>query len=165
MTSNCPQDKTQIPQQDKYDLHDLAPSNFPPHPISSTQIHPSYFLLTVGVCILSGLVVSNSVQPHQAPLSMGLPRQEYWSGLPFPFLGNLPGSEIEPLSPALAGEFFTTEPPGKPITHIRIRKQHKPLLFGFPKNHISGTHFCNLFCQPCYVFEQRTDFCFFHFNC
>ena len=102
---------------------------------------------------------------HQPPLSMGLPRQEYWSGLPFPFLGNLPGSEIEPLSPALAGEFFTTEPPGKPITHIRIRKQHKTLLFGFPKNHISGTHFCNLFCQPCYVFEQRTDFCFFHFNC
>ena len=38
----------------------------------------------------------------QAPLSMGFPRQEYWSGLPFPSLGNLPNPGIEPESPALA---------------------------------------------------------------
>ena len=52
----------------------------------------------------------------QAPLSMGLCRQEYWSGLPFSPPGDLPDPEIEPLfsaSPALAGQFFTTEPPGK----------------------------------------------------
>ena len=49
---------------------------------------------------------------HQAPLSMGFSREEYWNALPFPFSGNLPG--IEPTSPALAGEFFTTEPLGKP---------------------------------------------------
>ena len=36
---------------------------------------------------------------HQAPLSMGFPRQEYWSGLPFPFPGDLPYIGIEPLSP------------------------------------------------------------------
>ena len=52
---------------------------------------------------------------HWAPLSMGFPRQEYWSGLPFPSLGDLPGPGIEPASPALAGEFFTWEPLGKPI--------------------------------------------------
>ena len=46
---------------------------------------------------------------------MGFPRQEYWSGLPFPSPGDLPNPGIEPLSPALAGRFFTTEPPGKPI--------------------------------------------------
>ena len=43
---------------------------------------------------------------HQAPLSMGVPRQEYWSGLPFPSSGDLPGPGIEPMSlvsPALAG--------------------------------------------------------------
>ena len=51
---------------------------------------------------------------HQAPLSMGFPRQEYWSGLPFAAPGDLPDPEIEPGSPPLAGRFFTTEPPGKP---------------------------------------------------
>ena len=49
----------------------------------------------------------------QAPLSMGFPRQEYWSGLPFPSSGDLPNPGIEPSSPALAGGFFTTEPLGK----------------------------------------------------
>ena len=48
---------------------------------------------------------------HQGPLSMGFPRQEYWSGLPFPPSGALPYPGIEPASPILAGRFFTTEPP------------------------------------------------------
>ena len=51
---------------------------------------------------------------HQAPLSMGFLRQEYWSGLPFPFPGDAPNSGMEPEYPALAGGFFTTEPPGEP---------------------------------------------------
>ena len=51
---------------------------------------------------------------RQAPLSMEFPRQEYWSGLPFPTPEDLPGPEIEPSSPALADRIFTTEPPGKP---------------------------------------------------
>ena len=51
---------------------------------------------------------------HQAPLSMGFSRQEYWNGLPFPLPGDLPNPEIEPLSPAMADGFFTNEPPGKP---------------------------------------------------
>ena len=50
---------------------------------------------------------------HQAPLSVGFPRQEYWSGLPFPLAGDLPNPGIELTSPALAGGFFTSEPPGK----------------------------------------------------
>ena len=50
----------------------------------------------------------------QAPLSMGFPRQEYWSGLPFLSPGDLPNPGIKPVSPALASGFFTTEPPGKP---------------------------------------------------
>ena len=48
---------------------------------------------------------------------MGFPRQEYWSGLPFPSPGDLPNPRIEPaslVSPALAGRFFTTVPPGLP---------------------------------------------------
>ena len=51
----------------------------------------------------------------QAPLPIGFPRQEYWSGLPFPSSGNLPNSGIQPVSHALAGGFFTTEPPEKLI--------------------------------------------------
>ena len=45
---------------------------------------------------------------RQAPLSMGFSRQEYWSGLPFPSPGHRPDPGIEPMSPTLAGGFFTT---------------------------------------------------------
>ena len=55
---------------------------------------------------------------RRAPLSLEFPRQEYWSGLPFPPLGDLPDPGIEPNCPALTGGFFTTEPPGKPILLI-----------------------------------------------
>ena len=53
------------------------------------------------------------------PLSLEFPRQEYGSGLPFPSPGNLPRPETEPESSALAGGFFTTEPPGKPRTLLQ----------------------------------------------
>ena len=59
----------------------------------------------------------------QASLSMGFPGQEYWSGLPFPPPGDLLDPEIEPVSlasPALAGKFFTTEPPWKPALNIPL---------------------------------------------
>ena len=48
----------------------------------------------------------------------GFPRQEYWSRLPFPPPGDLPNPGIERTSPALAGRFFTTEPPGKPLGKV-----------------------------------------------
>ena len=47
----------------------------------------------------------------QASLSVGFFRQEFWSGLLFPSLGDLTDPGIEPTSPTLAGGFFTTEPP------------------------------------------------------
>jgi len=55
----------------------------------------------------------------QAPLSMGFPRQEYWSGLPFPPAEDPPNPGIKSTSPALAGGFFTSEPSGKPVTEGR----------------------------------------------
>ena len=58
----------------------------------------------------------DSLLAHQAPLSVGFSRQEYWSGLPFPPPGDLPHPGIEPVSPLLTGRFFTTEPPGKPYS-------------------------------------------------
>ena len=82
------------------------------------------------ICIFSVcLVLSNSeilwTVAHQAPLSMGFPRHEYWSGLPFPPSGNLPDPGIEPaspVSPASASEFFTTELSGKPICILQSCK-------------------------------------------
>ena len=56
---------------------------------------------------------------HHAPLSMGFPRQEYWSGVPFPPPEDLPIPGTEPMSPAslaLADRFFAAEPSGKPIS-------------------------------------------------
>ena len=50
---------------------------------------------------------------HQAHLSMRFSRKEYWSRLPFPSPGFLPGTSIKPVSPAFTGRFFTTEPLGK----------------------------------------------------
>jgi len=54
----------------------------------------------------------------RAPLSLGFSRQQYWIRLPFLSPGDLPDPGIEPESPALAGRFFTTEPPKKsfPLT-------------------------------------------------
>ena len=55
---------------------------------------------------------------HQAPLSMGLSRQEYWSGLPFPSPGDLPNPEIEPGSPELEADSLPTELSGKKRTGL-----------------------------------------------
>ena len=60
----------------------------------------------------------------QAPLSMGLSQARMFSGLPFRSPGDLPDPRIKPKSPALAGGFFTTEPPGKPL-HLLLRHNSK----------------------------------------
>ena len=56
---------------------------------------------------------------YQAPLSMGISKQEYCSGLHFPLPGIFLDPGIEPKSLALAGRFFTTEPPGKPMLKVK----------------------------------------------
>ena len=58
---------------------------------------------------------------YQAPLFMGFSKQEYWSGLPFPFPRDLPDPGIEPISPVLPGGFFTIGPPGEAsVFNIKI---------------------------------------------
>jgi len=55
---------------------------------------------------------------------MEFSKQEYWNGLPFPTPGDLPNPGIKPASvafPALAGRFFTTAPPGKPLEIVFSR--------------------------------------------
>ena len=88
-------------------------------------------------------VGSDFLPPHdyvalQAPLSVGFPRQEYWSGQPFPSPGDLPNPEIETASlesPALAGGFLSTVPPwGAPIgPSVAVQSLSHPRLFTTPQ--------------------------------
>ena len=57
---------------------------------------------------------------HQAPLSMGFSRQEYWSGLPFPSPGDLPDPGIKPSSPALQADSLPNELRGKSLSMVCI---------------------------------------------
>ena len=59
---------------------------------------------------------------HQASLSMGFSRQEFWSGLPFPSLEDLPNPGIEARSPALQADSLPSEPPGKSSDGAEIMK-------------------------------------------
>ena len=61
----------------------------------------------------------------QAPLSMGVSRQEVWNGLPFPPAGDLPNPGMETKSPVLAGGFFITEPPREPHFDITVDLNYK----------------------------------------
>ena len=63
---------------------------------------------------------------HQAPLSMGFSRPEYWSGLPFPSPGNLPDPGTEPRSPELQADSLPSEPPGEP--HSWVKRLNLPSL-------------------------------------
>ena len=66
----------------------------------------------------------------QTPLSMGFSRQEYWSGLPFSSLGDLPDPGIEPRSLALQVKSLPCEPPGKPKETVSVTKYE----FVYPMN-------------------------------
>ena len=74
---------------------------------------------------------------HQSPLSMEFSRQDYWSWSPVPTPGYLPNRGIKPtslVSPALAGGFFTTEPPGKPTVTLKRNKTSDPEIL-LPSEH------------------------------
>ena len=84
------------------------------------------------VCMLSciQLFAAPRTVAHQAPLSIGFSRQEYWSGLPFPSLGHLPDPGIEHRSPASQADSFPSMPPGKPSLPISVyycEKKRKPV--------------------------------------
>ena len=94
--------------------------------LTSALLSPAWITplqcVCVHVCVWVLSCVPSFVTPWtvacQAPLSMGFPRQEFWSELSLPIPGDLPNLGIEPislLSPALAGRFFTTVTPEKPL--------------------------------------------------
>ena len=80
--------------------------------------------------LLSGSTVLDSLQPHrlglQAPLSMGFPRQESWSGLPFPSPEDLPDSGMEPASLALQVDSLPLSRLGSPVVlkYVLLRKEY-----------------------------------------
>ena len=79
---------------------------------------------------------------HQAPLSMGFPRQDYWSRLPCPSPGDLSGPGIKLTSLAWAGGFLTTEPPRKPSSTVNSTKWLETIhtsLVWYSRNHRSGS--------------------------
>ena len=78
----------------------------------------SIYLCSGFVIKLCSTLVTPRTVAHQAPLSMGLSRQEYWSGLPFPSPGDLPDPGIKLRSPVLQVDSLLTKLPGKPSTHI-----------------------------------------------
>ena len=90
------------------------------------------YFLSVHPCLVAKSYPTLCYMPVacQAPLSMEFSRQEYWSGLPFPSPGDLPHPGIEPVSPAspaLAGRFVTTEPPGRPHLLAELSVNEPPL--------------------------------------
>ena len=84
---------------------------------------------TKHVFSVSHSVVSDSLQSYglyvacQAPLSMGFPRQEYWSGLPFHSLEDLCNPVTKSGSPAFQADYLPSEPPGKPHTKQSTQKE------------------------------------------
>ena len=83
---------------------------FPSLPFMQYTHRPIVIVQALKLCPLHDLMDCSSPSSSVH----GIPRQEYRSGLPFPSPGDLPDPGIEHASPALAGIFFTTEPPGKP---------------------------------------------------
>ena len=79
-----------------------------------------YYMLSLlfSLSVMSDSFVTPWTVAHKAPLSVGFPRQEFWSELSFLPPRDLSGSGINPLYPALASGFFTTEPPGKPLHYM-----------------------------------------------
>ena len=57
---------------------------------------------------------------YQASLSVGFPRQEYWSGLPLPSPGDLPDPEIQPRSLTLQADALPSEPPWNTLKKVTI---------------------------------------------
>ena len=107
-------EKSDAQRPDDLELVWLGGTRSPPsHLDFACRIFPIRLMLLFSHWVVSDSFVTPWAVFRQAPLSMGFSRQEYWSRWSFSSPGNLLNPGIKPLSPALAGGFFTTEPPGK----------------------------------------------------
>ena len=109
---------------------------------------------------------------YQAPLSMGFPRQENWNGLPFPSRGELPEPGIKPMPPALAGRFFSAEPPGKPkgsslnlwATSLESWNHTLTHLFYSDSEDYVSDHWAYEWINPCSLILHTLVITLFHLN-
>ena len=98
---------------------------------------------------------------HQAVLSMGFSRQEYWSGLPFPSPGHLPDPGIKPKSPTLQADALTSEPPGNVAEKARVYHsqcfghQGMKLALMFILREASSYSYIPCGCSTYYIFTLR----------
>ena len=119
-------------------MHTSIIRKLPPYFKKTTQAHyfhrvPQLWVILLNsvslrvhrTCLHECSVTSNSAVPrtvvHEAPLSIAFPRQEHWSGLPFPSLADLPDPVIEPRSSALQGDSVLSKLPvkqGKPSVRV-----------------------------------------------
>ena len=83
--------------------------------------HLQKLKLLTGVRVCVCVCVTPWTVAHQAPLSTGFSRQEYWSGLPIPPPRDLPNSGIRPAAPTWTGRFFSTEPLGNTYWPLTLR--------------------------------------------
>ena len=129
------------------------------------------------------LLVTLWTVAHQAPLSMGFSRQEYWSGFPYPPPGDLLDPRIEstsPVSPALAGGFFTSaaatkslqscptlcnpidgSPPGSPVPGILQARTLEWVAISFSR---ASSQAWDQACIPCVSCIGRWVFCLLVFT-
>jgi len=110
----------------------------------------NWLIVCMYVCELNRvcLLMTPWTVAHQAPLSIGFPRQEYWSGLPWPPPGDLSNLGIEPASfmaPALAGRFFTTSATWETQLNYHKANFSTSRLY-IPPNSQSTTHLFYWFC-------------------
>ena len=113
------------------------------HPITLSNLNLQHKeCLCVWSCCCVRLFATVWTIAHQAPLSMGFSRQEYWSGLPFASPGDIPNPGIEPRSPALQADALSSEPPGKPCRQycLQIEKARE-----FQKNIFCFTDYAKAF--------------------
>ena len=113
----------------------LAHTQQPPWGEACPAIQPCPAPVTLGTSAL------------QAPLSVEFSRQEYWRGLPFPPLRDLPNPGMEPASPALEGGFFPTEPPGKDFPSVWMQGQALLIISVTGSGPLAASLTCHLF--PC----------------
>ena len=108
-------------------LLNISPNLFCFHSSVFFSFFKNWVIVCMCVCVCALLLshvwlfVTPWTVAHQASLSMGFPRQEYWSGLPFPLLRDLPDPGIKPMSPAspaLWADSLPVEPPGKPKVQL-----------------------------------------------
>ena len=93
-------------------------------------------LLSLSCSVISNSFVTPCILAHQAPLSMGFPKQVYWSGLPFPSPGDLPDPGIEPISPTWQANFLPLNHQGSPLTgysfsNSTVHADHLRILFNY----------------------------------